>query len=258
MATMTFSTKPGPEPLIRKLSAAGCLTYHDHAVLTEICSRPRSIAAGQDLIRIGDPPSDVHLVLSGLAYRYKILPDGHRPILAVMVPGDFCDLHVTILGQMDHSIATFTSCAVVDIPAATIRDLTENHPRLARALWWSTLVDEAILREWLVGMGRREAAERLAHLLCELLLRLQVAGIADEDGYDLPLTQIELADITGMTPVHVNRTLRELRSAELIVLKHRRLTIPDVARLKAFCSFDPIYLHLGVRLSDAEGKPSTH
>ncbi|WCS24229.1 Crp/Fnr family transcriptional regulator [Methylobacterium sp. NMS14P] len=132
----------------------------------------------------------------------------------------------------------------MDIPAATIRDLTENHPRITRALWWATLVDEGILREWLSSMGQREAPERLAHLICELLLRLRLVGIADEGGYDLPLTQIDLADILGMTSVHVNRTLRHLRQLDLVDFKRRRLTISDVARLKTYCSFDPAYLHL--------------
>ncbi|XYD09058.1 Crp/Fnr family transcriptional regulator [Methylobacterium sp. NMS12] len=230
--------------MIRKLSAAETLNDRDHAVLTEMCGRPRYIEAGQDIIRAGDPPSDVHLVLDGFAYRYKILSEGNRQIVAVLLPGDFCDLHVAILGEMDHAIATLSPCTIVDIPAATIRYLTENHPRITRALWWATLVDEGILREWLSSMGQREAPERLAHLICELLLRLRLVGIADEGGYDLPLSQIDLADILGMTSVHVNRTLRHLRQLDLVDLKRRRLTISDVARLKTYCSFDPAYLHL--------------
>jgi len=250
---MTSGTQLGSDPLIRKLSEAGPLTYHDHTVLTSICSRPRYIGADHDIIRAGDPPSDVHLVLAGFAYRYKILPDGNRQILAVLVPGDFCDLHVAILGQMDHSIASACPCVIVDIPDSTICDLTQNHPRITRALRWATLVDEAVLREWLCNMGQREASQRMAHLFCELLLRLRLVGFADEDGYDLPLTQTELADILGMTSVHVNRVLRDLREAGLVVFKHRRLTILDVERLKAYCSFDPMYLHLGLKRSDADG-----
>ena len=240
---MTSGAKPGPGPLIRKLSAAETLTYHDHAVLAALCSHPQFIGAGRDIIRAGEPPSDVHLVLDGFAYRYKILPEGNRQILAMLLPGDFCDLHVAILGEMDHAIATLTPCTVVDIPAATIRALTENHPRITRALWWATLVDEGILREWLAGMGQREAPERMAHLFCELLLRLQLIGAAAHDSYDLPLTQADLGDVLGMTSVHVNRTLRHLRELDLVEMKRRQLTIPDVARLKAYCSFDPTYLH---------------
>ncbi|MGU3663165.1 Crp/Fnr family transcriptional regulator [Methylobacterium sp. A49B] len=241
---MPLSVEPTTNPLIRKLEAAEVLTGRDRAVLTELCSRTRHVGAGQDIIQAGEPPSDVHLVLSGFAYRYKILPDGNRQIVAVLVPGDFCDLHVAILGQMDHSIAAASSCTIVNIPAATVRDLTNSEPRITRALWWATLVDEAILREWLAGMGQREAPQRMAHLFCELLLRLQLVGFADDDGYDLPLTQTDLADLLGMTSVHVNRTLRHLRELDLVVLKRKRLTIPNVPQLKAYSSFDPAYLHL--------------
>ena len=244
---MALDADPLSNPLIRKLATAEIFSDRDRGVLTEVCSRPRYVEAGQDVIRTGETPSDVHLVLDGFAYRYKILPEGHRQIVAVLVPGDFCDLHVAILGEMDHSIATLTPCTIVDIRAATVRDLTENEPRIARALWWATLVDEAILREWLAGMGQREAPERMAHLFCELLLRLQAVGRADDDSYDLPLTQTDIADIMGMTSVHVNRTLRHLREIDLATLKNKRLTISDVPRLKAFCSFDPAYLHLKLK-----------
>lgn len=141
----------------------------------------------------------------------------------------------------------------MDISAATVRELTENHPRIAHALRWATLVDEAVLREWMAGLGRREAAERMAHLFCELLLRLQQVGLADEDGCDLPISQADLADILGLTSVHVNRTLRHLREMNLVVLKRRRLNVIDVSRLRAFCDFDPAYLHLTARRTEALG-----
>ena len=246
---MASSANPERNPLIRKLAEAEAFTYHDQTILAEMCSHPRYVGAGQDIIRAGDPPSDVHLVLDGFACRYKILPEGNRQIVAVLVPGDFCDLHVAVLGEMDHSIATLTPCTIVDIPAGTIRDLTERHPRITRALWWATLVDEGILREWLSSMGQREAPERMAHLFCELLLRLRLVGAAADDSYELPLTQTDLGDLLGMTSVHVNRTLRHLRELDLLDFKRRRLTIPDVARLKAYCSFDPAYLHLRPSLS---------
>jgi CRP-like cAMP-binding protein len=231
------------DTLIRKLDTAGGLTEADHGTLRRVSLRSRQIPARQDLTSEEDRPENVHLVLSGFVCRYRILPQGHRYITGLMVPGDFCDLHVAILGQMDHSIGTMTPCTVVEITRATIQDLTENHPRIAHALWWATLVDEAVLREWLVGLAGREAAERIAHLFLELLLRLSVVGLAKKDGYDLPFTQIDLADMLGLTPVHVNRVLKHLQSEDLIILKSRRLQIPDVARLKAFCGFVPTYLH---------------
>ena len=229
--------------LIRKLSAAGSLIEADHEILRRVSLRSQQIPARQDLTCEGDRPENVRVVLSGFACRYKVSPRGKRNIAALMVPGDFCDLHVAILDEMDHSIATLTPCTVVEISRATIRDLTENHPRITHALWWATLVDEAVLREWLFGLAEREAPERMAHLFCELLLRLQTVGMAKHDGYALPFTQIDLGEMLGMTSIHVNRVLREMRLANLIVLTRRYLQIPDVARLQAFCDFSPNYLH---------------
>ncbi|MCJ2055905.1 Crp/Fnr family transcriptional regulator [Methylobacterium sp. J-048] len=229
--------------LIRKLSTAGGLTEADEGTLRRVSLHSRQVPAHQDLTSEEDRPENVHLVLSGFVCRYKILAKGQRHITALMVPGDFCDLHVAILDEMDHSLGTITPCTVVEIPRTTIQDLTENHPRIAHALWWATLVDEAVLREWLVSLAKREAAERMAHLFCELLLRLSVVGLAEKNGYALPFTQLDLADMLGLTPVHVNRVIKYLRSEDLIVLKKRRLEIPDVARLKTFYDFVPTYLH---------------
>ena len=231
--------------LIRKLEVAHNFTVGDRAVLTEVCGRSRRVEARQDIIRYGDRPSDVHLVLDGFAHRYKMMPEGNRQILAVLVPGDFCDLHVAVLREMDHSIGALTDCTVVDIPVSTICAVTEHHPRITRALWWATLVDEGVLRAWLANIGQREAPERMAHFFCEMLVRLGWIGMTEADAFDLPLTQDELGDVLGMTSVHANRTLRDLREAQLITLQRRRLTILNVDRLKAFCAFDPAYLHAG-------------
>lgn len=247
---MTHVGKFRLDALIRKLSVQGGLTGNDRQTLDGLHASTRQVAAGRDIIAQGDEPNDVHLVVEGFACRYKVLPDGSRQIVAVLVPGDFCDLHVAILGEMDHAIGAISACTLVEIPRETVLDLTEHHPRIARALWWATLVDEGTLREWIANIGQREAAERLTHLFCELLVRLQVVGLADANSYPMPLRQSDLADVLGMTSVHVNRTLQTLREAGLIVLERRRLTIPDVERLKAYCSFDPAYLHLEPRRSE--------
>ena len=236
-----------PNAMIRKLEVADGLTDKDRAVLERLCDQAREIGADRDLTREGDRPENVHLVLDGFAARYKMLPDGKRQIMAVLLPGDFCDLHVAILREMDHSITTLTPCTIATIPRTTIIDLTENHPRINRALWWATLVDEGVLREWVVNLGQRQAEERMAHFFCEMLVRLQTVGLADANSYALPLTQIELGDIFGISSVHVNRALGELRAAGLVVLEKRRLTIPDVERLKESCGFRPNYLHLSPR-----------
>ena len=170
--------------------------------------------------------------------------------MAYLVPGDFCDQHVFILKTMDHSIATLSTCKVVNIPRSRILEMLEN-PRLARALWWATLVDEATLREWLVNIGARPAERRVAHLLCELLVRLGIVGLSTGDKYELPITQNELADTVGLSTVHVNRVLQRLRGLELITLKGKNLVILDAAKLIQFSGFNSNYLHLVGRTEQA-------
>jgi CRP-like cAMP-binding protein len=244
-------------PLIKKLQHGADLTDRDRQVLEKVISEPRIIDPRQDIIHEGDRPENVHLILEGFACRYKLLPGGERQIMAYLVPGDFCDLHVSILGEMDHSIATLSRCKVVHIPCRAIEDITENHGRINRALWWATLVDEATLREWLVNMGRRPADKQLAHLLCELLVRLQAVGLATENSYEFPVTQAELADTLGISTVHVNRMLQQLRKDGLLTLEGNRLTITNVDGLKGFAEFNPNYLHLTRRRNGgttADGK----
>ena len=148
-----------------------------------------------------------------------------------------------ILREMDHSIAAVSPCKLVDIPREMILRLAER-PAIARALWWASLVDEAILREWLVNMGRRPAEERLAHLMCELLMRLRAVGLADGGRYELPMTQADLGDTLGLSTVHVNRVLQALRAKDLVELKSRTLVLLDPDRLMDFAGFNPNYLHL--------------
>ena len=245
-------------PLIRKLEHGAELSDEDRRRLTDAIGHVRQVEAHHDLIGEGDRPEEVHLIVEGFACRYKNLPDGQRQIMAFLVPGDICDLHVAILGQMDHGIATVSACKVADIPRRVIEELTSAHPAINRALWWATLVDEGTLREWLVGMGRRPADKRMAHLFCELLVRLDSVGLASDNGFDFPLTQDELADTLGLSTVHANRTLQTLRDKGLITLSGRRLTVLDVERLRDFAGFNPNYLHLRKRSDGgqprAEGK----
>ena len=230
---------------IRKLECYMPLSPEQKRLLEDASSRAKTVARHTDLILEGDKPDDVHLILEGFAYRYKILPDGDRQILAFLVPGDFCDLHVALLKEMDHCIATLSDCVVVDIPKETVIALTENHPGLARCLWWTSLVDEAILREWLANMGQRESDKRIAHLLCEIHLRLKAVGLADDNGFEFPVSQQELGDTMGITVVHANRSLKVLRDKDLAIVKGTSVEIPDLQRLRAFGDFNPNYLHLG-------------
>lgn len=233
-------------PLTRKLEAFAPLSHDDKRLLDDVVRTARDVGPREDLIREGDNPRDVQLVLKGFACRYKLLANGQRQITAYLIPGDFCDLHVFILKAMDHSIATLSPCRVAPIPRRRVLELTER-PAIARALWWATLVDEAVLREWLLNIGARPAEERVAHLLCELLVRLRTVGLSNSGAYELPLTQTDLADTVGVTHIHVNRMLQRLRSAGAITLKDNRLVIHDVDGLMAFAGFDPSYLHLSKR-----------
>lgn len=231
-------------PLVRKLASLADLSHDDRAVLDGMCGRPMAVSPRTDLIREGDVPNGVYLITEGVACRYKTRRNGVRQIMAYLIPGDFCDLDVALLRQMDHAIGTLSACRVVRIDLATIRDLVDNHPTVARALRVATLVDEATLREWLLNLGGRSADERVAHLFCELLLRFQAVGLATQDSYPFPIRQADLAATTGLSTVHVNRTLQNLRRQGLIALSGTSLTILDLPRLRSLAEFKANYLHL--------------
>ncbi len=230
-------------PLVAKLETRGRLPEEDRDALNSLYADPREIGARRSIIREGDRPDHVHLMVEGWAARYKLLPDGARQITAFLIPGDFCDLHVTILGEMDHGIATLTRSKVAFVPRGKMEELT-GRPSLAKAFWWSTLVDEAVLRSWIVNIGRREAYEALGHLICELYVRMKNIGLVNGDRFDLPLTQEEMGDALGLTSVHVNRVLQRLRSEDLISFRQGLLTIHDYRALEKASGFNPNYLHM--------------
>jgi CRP-like cAMP-binding protein/CheY-like chemotaxis protein len=234
-------------PLIRKLEGFTVLSDADRAMLERISAEPRIVGPHTDLVREGDKPDGVFLVMDGMACRHKMRANGQRQIMAYLLPGDLCDLDVALLDRMDHTITTLSACKVVRLAPETVANLLQHHSAVARGLRKSTLVDEATLREWLVNVGCRTALERVAHLFCELLLRFRAVGLAAEDSYALPLTQAELGDTTGLSNVHVNRTLQELRRQGLIELKSGRLKILNLPRLRAIAEFKDNYLHLGDR-----------
>ena len=237
----------GPHgPLVAKLETRAPLAAEDVAALATLCDEARDMEARRNIIREGDRPDHVHLMIEGWAARYKLLPDGGRQITAFLIPGDFCDLHVTILGEMDHSIATLTKARVAFIERAQMDALTDR-PGLVKAFWWSTLVDEAVLRSWVVNVGRRGAREAIGHLICELFVRMRNVGLTSGPGFELPLTQEEIADALGLTPVHVNRVLQRMRADGLISLKQGALVILDSDRLAGEGGFNPNYLHIGDR-----------
>jgi CRP-like cAMP-binding protein len=232
------------EPFIKKLLYGAALSDDHQQALLGAIERVTTIGARHDIIQEGSAPRDVHLVVEGFACRYKIVADGSRQIMAFLVPGDMCDIHVAILGAMDHGIGAVSECRIGHVSPKTVESLMRE-PTISRALWWASLVDEATLREWLVNMGRRETPQQMAHLFCELLLRMQSVGLADETSFNFPVSQEVLADALGVTTIHANRVLQDLRAQDLVVWERHKMTIPHVDRLWTFSGFDPAYLHLG-------------
>jgi CRP-like cAMP-binding protein len=234
-----------PNPLEVKLSHFTRLSRADCEMIRAVTSRRlRDCRAHADIIREGDRPEHINLVLSGWACRYKVLRDGRRQIVGIFLPGDLCDLNVFVLRHMDHSISAITDVTLAEISRESFDDLMLGHPRITQALWWESLVTMATQREWAVNLGQRNATERVAHLFCELFIRLQTVGLTQGDTMAMPLTQPELGDATGLSSVHVNRTLQELRASGLILLHERVLTLPDLQGLKQVALFNDNYLHL--------------
>ncbi|MEG3088054.1 Crp/Fnr family transcriptional regulator [Sphingomonas sp. PB4P5] len=201
-------------------------------------------AAKRIIVRERAPLKNCTLLLSGFVERYKDTPDGRRQILAIHVPGDFVDLHSYPLKYLEHSVAALTPVTVATFPHEAVRALTSHSATLTELLWRSTLIDAAINREWIVSVGSRGAAVRLAHLFCEMFVRLDRIGMTRGNDYDFPVTQIDLADACGLTAVHANRMLRQLRERGLVEFRQGLVQIHDWDRLRDYAEFDPAYLYL--------------
>jgi CRP-like cAMP-binding protein len=236
--------------------------------LDELLTYPtKTYARGQDIISEGQKVQDIHLVLTGLAARTKVLADGERQIMALLIPGDLCDVEVFVLEALDHNITAMSTTTCVLIPSKVVEDLLTESSKLTKALWWSTMTDSAVLRERIVDHGSRDARERIAHLFYEMLVRYRIVAETTDDSLPFLMTQEDLADATGMTPMHVSRTLAQLREEGLIDLKNKALTVLDPPRLKEVAKFNANYLHLirtegrDKEVSDRAGdlvSPSSH
>lgn len=232
---------------INKLRGFSELGAKDIEVLVAATSRPRTSKAKHDLIREGDRPGPVFVILEGWACRYKILPSGTRQVLAYLMPGDCCDLHVGLLAEMDHSIQTITAATFCKINRADMDKMLAQHPRIAKAMYVSQLVDEGTMRAWITSMGRRASIERVAHLMCELYIRARNIGLTSEPTFALPLSQLLLADSLGMTPVHLNRVLKELRTRKAMTITRGSVVLSDLPQLVRMAGFDENYLHRRLR-----------
>jgi CRP-like cAMP-binding protein len=235
------------ERMVRKLELRAKLSDGDRKALLALPHTVKVLEAATYLIREGDPPVHCAVVLTGFAYRQKITGEGGRQILGIHVPGDMLDLQNLLLSVSDHNVQTLTRAEVALIPRTALHKLIVERPGVAHALFIDTLVDASIFREWLLNVGRRDSRTRLAHLLCEFALRLEAVGLAEDHGYELPMTQEQLADATGLTPVHVNRMLKTLDAEGLVEREKRRVRIPDWQRMRHVADFSERYLHLDQR-----------
>jgi CRP-like cAMP-binding protein len=239
------ASHPAPlQPLLRRWEAVPGLSERDRGLIGALPVSLREVRAGHDIGREGDRSSQCCLVVKGVVCRYRVTPSGKRQILSFHLPGELVDLQGLLLGAMDHSVAALTRGEVGLIPHHALRHLCAEAPRVVDALWRETLIDAAIGREWTVGLGRRTARARIAHLLCEFVIRSQAAGLAEGRSCEFPISQSELGDASGLSNVHVNRVLQDLRGAGLVALSGSHLAVLDWPGLARAGEFDPAYLHL--------------
>jgi len=241
---MNLSLPSALECMLGKLELRSRLDEADRQALLALPYRLQIFEPGKYIIREGSSATHSALIVSGFACRHKVTIDGARQIMSVHVPGDFIDLEGALLATADHNVQALSRCELALVPVETVRRLLTDHPKVGRALWVDTLVDSSIFREWVVNVGRRDARSRIAHLLCEFARRLELAGLTNGEGYELPMTQEHLADATGLTPVHVNRTLKRLEKEGLVVRNRRHVGIPDWEQLRTVAGFSELYLHL--------------
>jgi CRP-like cAMP-binding protein len=233
------------EPLVQKLAYRVKLDASDREAILALPFQKKEIERSHFIVRERELATHSCLMLSGYSIRSKLTGHGARQIVAVQMKGEMVDLQNSLLGTADHSVQALTACKVAYIPREAVLRLAAERPNVAQAMWMDTLVDGSIFREWITNVGRRDARTRIAHLLCEFSLRLKVAGLGEETGYELPMTQEQLADATGLTPVHVNRSLKSLDAEGLINRLHpRAIHIGDWRKLAAAGDFDSNYLHL--------------
>lgn len=230
--------------LVEKLSLRDRISPDEIEALQKALEPPKTVDVGSDIVREHTRPLHSTLLISGFSARYSTLEDGARQITEINVPGDFIDLHSLLMKQMDHGVVALTECVVAEAPHSGLIDITERHPHLGRLLWLDTIIDAAIHRQWLVAMGRRSGLGHLAHLVCELYLRLQAVGQTGDLTFDLPLTQAVLGDALGLSTVHVSRLISELRGEGVINWSGGRIDILDWRRLAEIAEFDPTYLRL--------------
>jgi CRP-like cAMP-binding protein len=239
--------QPAEHPLaalLQRLGRRGTLTAADQQAVLDLPQKLAKFRANDFIVREDDTPKHSCVLVSGFAYRHKIAGNGGRQIFSIHLRGDAIDIHNAVLHRADHNVQALTDVELAMIPVGAVRDIAASNPNVGLALWYETLIDSAIFREWTLNVGRRDARARTAHLLCEFALRLKALGTNGTNEYELPMTQDQLGDALALTSVHVNRTLMTLENEGLIERSRRSVKITDYARLAMLGDFDPAYLHL--------------
>ncbi len=229
-------------PFARKLGAYVALTNDEVTILDQLHSRRKSFSVGRDIIHEGQVERSAYILAAGWVCSYKLLPGGTRQIVDFQIPGDFLGLRSILFRTADHNIEPVTQVEASEVHGKDLLNAFNAAPRLAMAVLWAASREEAMVVEHLVDIGRRDAKQRMAHFLLELAARLRLVGLASNSGYECPLTQYMLADALGLSAVHVNRVLRELREDGLVTFQHGRVTFDDFAGMVAFAEFDQRYL----------------
>lgn len=230
--------------LLRKLETHSKLTEDDREAILALPFTRKTLEPQSHIVREGDVPNQCAILLSGFAYRHKLTGDGSRQIVALHIPGESLDFQNLYLDISDHNVQTLTRAEIAVVSRSDFQNLAWLRPAIGHAIMTSILVEASIFREWVLNVGRRSARQRLAHVLCEWSIRMEAQGLTSEYGYDLPMTQEQLADTLGLTPVHVNRTIKALEAEGLIVRDKRRISFPDWKRLREVGDFSQRYLHL--------------
>lgn len=234
--------------LVRRLQANHDLSPEDRAAVLGLPFKLRMLEPATYTVREGDQPRTCCILVSGFAFRQKITGDGARQIIALHIPGEAMDFQNLFLNVSDHNVQMLTRGTVAEVQLPALQDLALNRPAVGRAILITTLIEASIFREWVLNVGRRDSRSRMAHLLCEFAVRLDGQGLTTDDhGYELPMTQEQLADATGLTPVHVNRVLKALEAEGLIVRNRRNIGFPDWKALRDVGDFNQRYLHLRER-----------
>jgi CRP-like cAMP-binding protein len=235
------------EKHLLKLRARDEVGPEEEEAIRGLISHTIDLPADKVFIQAGRDLSESTLLLDGWMARAKDLQSGQRQLAELHIAGDFVDLHSFTLKRLDHDIITLSRCLVAVVPHQRLKEITERYPHLTRLYWFMTNLDAAIQRERTLSLGRRAAISRLAHLFCELRLRLRVVGLVQNDAYEFPLTQVEIGECVGLTSVHVNRMLQELRRQGVLELENREVKILDLRALESIAEYDDRYLYLDKR-----------